>query len=208
MKTRLFRAFLFIAILSMATVGYTPAYARAETGGVFAKSSPTFRDFVESVKNGETKTIRGVYAESLFAFPIIQQPSGNSGYVSKDANVVTQFRMAAKYGTIGLLAHNDLAGANFSSLALGQKIYIVYGNGLIVEYEITSIYRYQALQPNSGTSPFVNLEDGRTYTAWDVFQLVYTGGDHVTFQTCIESNGILNWGRLFVVATPVPTDDQ
>jgi hypothetical protein len=207
MKTRLFRAFLFIAVILTATMGYTPAFAKAETGGVFPKSSPELVNFVESVKNGEAKTVRGVYVEGLFSYPVIQQPADNGGYVSKDASVVTQYRFAAKYGTVGLLAHNDLAGEKFSLMDLGQKIQIVYGNGRIVEYEVTSIYRYQALQPNSGTSPFVNLADGKTYTAWDVFQLVYTGGDHVAFQTCIESNGLLSWGRLFIIATPVPVSD-
>jgi len=207
MKHRLFRAILFFAIISMAIVAFTPAYARAVSGDVITKSSPALLDFVAAVKNGEAKTVRGVYVESLLSFPVIQQPDGNNGYVSNDAGVVTQYRSAAKYGTIGLLAHNNLAGINFSLLAKGQRIDIVYGNGRIIEYEVTSIYRYQALQPNSGTSPFVNQDDGKTYTAWDVFQLVYTGGDHVVFQTCIESDGILNWGRLFIIATPVQESD-
>jgi hypothetical protein len=204
MKTRLFRAFLFLAVILMATIGLTPVHAEAGASGASAAFSPAFLDFVKSVKNGEANTVRGVYVEGSLAFPVIQQPVDNGGYVSKDANVVTQYRAAAKYGTIGLLAHNYLAGVDFASLAVGQKVQIVYGNGRIDTYEITSIYRYQALQPNSGSSPFVNLADGKTYTAWDVFQLVYTGGDHITFQTCIESNGVLSWGRLFIIASPVP----
>jgi len=198
MNTRLFRAFLIPVSIFLAIVAFTPVHAEARAGSV-----PAITDFVASVTNGETNTIRGVYVEGLMAFPVIQQPVDNGGYVSKDANVVTQYRAAARYGTIGLLAHNYLAGTNFASLAEGQRVKVIYGNGRIVVYEIASIYRYQALQPNSGYSPFVNLADGKTYTAWDVFQLVYTGSDHITFQTCIESNGISTWGRLFVIAYPV-----
>jgi hypothetical protein len=204
MNKRLFRVFLFSAVLLLAVAVLTPVHAEAGANGESAALSPAFSDFVKSVKNGEANTVRGVYVEGSLAFPVIQQPVDNGGYVSKDANVVTQYRAAARYGTIGLLAHNYLAGANFESLAVGKKVQIVYGNGRIDTYEITSIYRYQALQPNSGSSPFVNLADGKTYTAWDVFQLVYTGGDHITFQTCIESNGVSSWGRLFIIATTVP----
>lgn len=203
MRTRLVRALLFSAAILMVVVGFTPAYARAGAGGVSAQSMPAFAEFVSSVKNGEANTVRGVYVDGLFALPVIQQPENYGGFVSQEANVVTQYRFASRYGTIGLLAHNNLAGANFTLLAMGQKIRIVYGDGRTITYEVTSTYRYQAVQPNSTYGPFVNLEDGKTYTAWEVFQLVYAGGDHVTFQTCIEQNGISSWGRLFIIATAV-----
>ncbi len=203
MKIKLFRAFLILAVMLAVVDGLMPVHARADARNAAAKPSPSLSDFVVSVKNGETNVVRGVYAKGLFAYPVIQQPADNGGYVSRDATVVTQFRLAAKYGTIGLLAHNYLAGEYFTALAEGQRVLVVYGDGRTVEYEVTEIYRYQALQPNSGTTPLLNLEDGKTYTAWDVFQSVYAGGDHIAFQTCIESNGLSTWGRLFVIALPV-----
>jgi hypothetical protein len=33
---------------------------------------------------------------------------------------------------------------------------------------------------------------------------VYRGDRHVTFQVCIEAEGIDAWGRLFVIAEPKP----
>jgi hypothetical protein len=33
---------------------------------------------------------------------------------------------------------------------------------------------------------------------------MYTGGDKVTFQTCLARDGVLAWGRYFVSATPAP----
>jgi hypothetical protein len=38
--------------------------------------------------------------------------------------------------------------------------------------------------------------------AEQMFKRVYFGDRHVTFQTCIESNGELSWGRLFIIAEP------
>jgi hypothetical protein len=33
---------------------------------------------------------------------------------------------------------------------------------------------------------------------------MYTGGDKVTFQTCLARDGVLAWGRYFVSAAPAP----
>jgi hypothetical protein len=35
-----------------------------------------------------------------------------------------------------------------------------------------------------------------------MFKRVYFSNRHVTFQTCIEAEGNLSWGRLFVIAVP------
>jgi hypothetical protein len=35
-----------------------------------------------------------------------------------------------------------------------------------------------------------------------MFKRVYFGDRHVTFQTCIEKDGALSWGRLFIIAVP------
>ena len=74
---------------------------------------------------------------------------------------------------------------------------IVYGDGAMKRY------RFQALDPYSPYSDFVDLSTGETQSVGEVFELVYTGGDHVTFQTCIENSGNPSWGRLFVIVTPV-----
>jgi len=39
-------------------------------------------------------------------------------------------------------------------------------------------------------------------TAEQLFNRVYRGDRHVTFQTCIDANGDISWGRLFVIAIP------
>ncbi|KAF0108563.1 MAG: hypothetical protein FD146_449 [Anaerolineaceae bacterium] len=202
MKTKLSKAFVLLLVVLVQLAAFVPAHAAGQSGETALAPLPSLNDFVASVKDGSANTVRGVYVPGKFALPVIQQPEGKGGYVSRDDGVVTQYGYAARKGTVGLLAHNYLAGSKFTTLAAGQIVQIVYGDGRIVNYEIAHVYRYQALQPNSASSILVNLDDNKQYTAWDVFQKVYTGGDHVTFQTCIEANGELSWGRLFVVALP------
>jgi hypothetical protein len=137
------------------------------------------------------------------AYAVVQQPAGNAGYVSTRANVVTQFGMAASYGVTGLLAHNYLAGRSFAGMAGGQQVYVVYGDGTVKKYAVSAVYQYQALDPSNPSSNFVDLNSGAQISASNLFGQLYTGGDQVVFQTCIQRNGNASWGRLFVVATPI-----
>lgn len=162
-----------------------------------------FDDFVNSVINGADNEIRGIYSEKEFAFPVVKQPSGNAGYVSTVDGVVTEFSMAKKYGVTGIVAHNYLAGAKFFSLEIGETIEVVYGDGEIVRYQITSIQSYQALSPNSATSQFVDLVTSEKISATQLFKRVYMGSQHLTLQTCIQQGSVDSWGRLFVIAEPV-----
>jgi hypothetical protein len=163
---------------------------------------PTFTDFSNSVKNGEQDVLRGVYVDKVLAMPVVQQPSGNPGYVSNSDGRVTQFSMASTFGNIGLLAHNHLAGAFFTQLAVGQEIRLVYGNGRVETFVIKEVLRYQALQPTSVYSSFKNLDKDETLTVEQMFNRVYRGDRHLTLQTCIAADGKLSWGRLFVIAVP------
>jgi hypothetical protein len=159
-------------------------------------------DFVAIVENGEAETLRGVYVPEIFASEVVQQPVGNSAYVSPLENTLTQFQLASRFGSIGLLAHDYLAGYTFFLLAKGQKFYLIYGDGETKAFVVTQTLRYRALQPESSTSKFVDLADGHTLTASKLFRKVYNRPDHVILQTCIYSDGIYSWGRLFVVAKP------
>lgn len=165
---------------------------------------PTLADFSKVLQNGDAKTLRGVYVDDLFALPIIQQPAGSPAFVSPNDNEITQFGMPAKYGNVGLLAHNNLSGRLFTDLAVGQQVSLVFGDGKVESFVVTEVSRYQALQPNSPYSSFRDLENSEeTLTAQDVFKRAYLGDRHVTFQTCIEAYGNPSWGRLFVIAVPL-----
>ena len=165
---------------------------------------PNFSDFSKTVQNGEPSVLRGVYVPDVPALPVVQQPSGNAGYVSTDDGKITQFAMASQFGNVGLLAHNHLSGKSFSHLAIGQEVRLVYGNGKVEYFLIKKVLQYQALQPNSPYSSFRNLNKDETLTAEQMFKRVYLGDRHVTFQTCIAKDGNSSWGRLFVIAVPKP----
>ena len=165
-------------------------------------SLPDLDNFIQSVKDGDTGALRGVYSDGLFAFPIVQQPDNRSSYVSTQPNTITEFGPASAYGNIGLLAHDFLAGQYFFQLFIGQNIQLIYGNGQIENFVITQIYHYQATDPYSLYSQFIDLHSQENLSATQLFKKVYMGPMHVTFQTCIESNGNSSWGRLFVIAEP------
>jgi hypothetical protein len=166
------------------------------------KPLPNFVEFSQTVQNGKANILRGVYVSEVLALPVVQQPAGSPGYVSSNDGQLTQFSMAAQYGNVGLLAHNQLAGKYFSELAVGQKVRLVNGDGKVESFIVVEVLRYQALQPNSPWSSFRNLGGNQVLSAEEMFKRVYFGDRHVTFQTCIEENGNLSWGRLFVIAVP------
>jgi len=201
LKSQMHRIALNVTLLLFvfATLFFNPASTLAEGNEI---SLPNFTDFSQTVQNGEADIVRGVYVADAFALPVVQQPSGSPGYVSNNDGQLTQFSMAAQFGNLGLLAHNHLAGKSFSQLAVGQEVRLIYENGRVEYFVISEILQYQALQPNSMRSEFRDLAIDETITANQLFERVYTGKHHVTFQTCIEANGNLSWGRLFVVATP------
>ncbi|HOD06176.1 MAG TPA: hypothetical protein PKH92_14115, partial [Anaerolineaceae bacterium] len=118
------------------------------TGGdmvVVAEDIPELSEFIAGVKNGQPDQLVGIYAAGALTQPIVQQPVTDPAFVSTQPGEVTQFGLASNYGTIGLLAHNYLAGADFFELAAGQLIVLVYGDGRLAYYQVQSVQQYQAL---------------------------------------------------------------
>ncbi len=163
----------------------------------------TLESFVQSVMNSQPETIVGVYVDDVFALQVVQQPGGDPNYISELEDEVTQYDLARQLGVTGLIAHNHLAGARFFDLDTGEIVQIIYGDGSVKSYQISEISRYQAMEPASFTSSFIDLNNGEEITAAQLFTQYYMGDDHVTFQTCISSGSISNWGRIFLVATPM-----
>jgi hypothetical protein len=170
--------------------------------GYAENSLLSFADFNKSVQNGEADVLRGVYVPSVLALPVIQQPANNPYYVSNRDSRITQFSIASQYGNTGLLAHNTLSGRLFSQLAIGQEVRLVYGDGSVKYFVIAQILRFQALQPESVSSSFRNLDRNETLTAGQMFNRAYAGESRAVFQTCIAAHGEPSWGRLFVIAVP------
>jgi len=191
---------LIFFILSMTLI---PSYAvHALRSNSNSSSLPSLNVFVSQVKNGQSDQLRGVYIPEILALPVVQQPAGNNEFVSPRQNILTQFSLASRFGSTGLLAHNNLAGASFSRLELNQKIYLVYGDGQIATFVVTKFLRYQALEPSSPSSKFIDLNTNNLLKASEVFSKVYSRPGQVIFQTCISAGEELSWGRLFVIAEP------
>jgi len=200
---------------SLSLLLFTLAALCLNTQSVFAVgngvSLPSFADFSRIVQNGQKDVLRGVYVDNVLALPVVQQPYSNTIYVSNNAGEATQFGMASQYGNIGLLAHNHKAGKSFSELAPGQEARLVYGDGRVVTFVIQAVLKFQALQPNNPFSSFKSLDKNDILTTGQMFNRVYAGDYHLTFQTCIAANGKLSWGRLFIIAVPkepMQTTDQ
>ena len=174
-----------------------------QQSGEETNTKAAINNFISKVTDGETGVIRGVFSEENFGLQIIQQPNGQAGFVSTIEGVVTQFSMPNKYGITGLLAHNYLSGRHFSTLEIGDKVQLVYGDGEIKEYQVADIQRYQALQPDSPSSQFLDLSTGDKLSASQLFKRVYMGNHHLTFQTCIQEGSEDSWGRLFIIANPI-----
>jgi len=178
------------------------AYAKGDS-----EHLPSLNTFIESVKDGKAGVIRGVYIPNVMAYAVTQQPAGKPGFVSTEAAVTTQFSMAAEAGNIGLLAHNTLAGRSFSSIIHGDKIILIYGDGRAEDFMVETILLYQALDPLSPYGQFKDLGTQKTLSTEELFNKVYRGEYHVTLQTCIENDGNISWGRLFVIAEPIVEEE-
>lgn len=181
------------------------AEAQAEAAAQQASQAMvSFDSFVASVSNGKTSQVTGIYVEDVLAYSVVSQPKGDAAFVSSGENEVTQFALAAQYGTQAFLAHNYLAtGASFFAISQGQIITLVYGDGSSQQYRVENIKRYQALSPDSTQSSFVDLETGKQLSASNLFYTIYNNDNSVVLQTCIARDGISTWGRLFITAVPL-----
>ena len=202
--------FVLAASLNV-SVTFTPA-ALPITGGAsvsapVARSAggmPTLDNFVAAVKNRQPGQVVGVYVPRILALRVTQQPPNNPAYVSRQRGYATQFNVAANYDATALLAHNYLSGALFLNLAPGQEVDIIHGDGAVQRYLILIRRRFQAVNPTSLYSNFVDLDNGGAQlSSTDLFYQIYAGGDRVVFQTCLTAHGNTSWGRLFVIATPL-----
>ena len=135
----------------------------------------------------------------MLALPVMQQPSGDSIYVFDKDGEVTQFGMAGQYENVGLLAHNHKAGKSFSQMMIGQEVQLICGDRRAETFVVGKV---QALHPTNPYSYFKSLDDNELLTATRMFNRVYGGPYHLTFQTCIAAEGELSWGRLFGIAFP------
>ena len=211
MALKSFRSILVVSFLVLFFSSFFPverAHALGKNPYTGGPDLPALSEFVSQVTDGQTGELRGLYVPDLFAAPVIQQPDGDHEFVSPSQNTLTQFSLASRFGSTGLLAHNYLAGERFFLLEEGQKFYLIYGDGQIAAFRVKEIQSYQALDPNSTASPFLSMENGALLTTSDLFLEVYNRPGSVILQTCILKDNDPSWGRLFVIAEPYSGEPQ
>lgn len=191
---------IFLLILCAA---FTPMSTGQALSSQFPDHNlPLLEVFVSQVRNSKATELRGIYIPEILAARVVQQPMGNTEFVSPRQNIITQFDLASQVGSMGLLAHNYLAGESFSLLKEGQKFFLIYGDGQVSTFVVTDIRRYRALELNKASSELEDLENGDLLTASALFSKIYDRPGQVIFQTCISMGRNLGWGRLFVIAEP------
>lgn len=169
-----------------------------------AKVEPVFDQFIRAVQTGEKDKIVGMWVEGKMALRVVYQPSSDAGFVSTVDNVATYFLLPyTMAGNYGMLAHNYLAGRFYFDVDVGDIIQLVFGDGVYQDFEVVAIQDYQALQPNSARSEFVDVSTGERLNASNLFRMMYLGDFHTTLQTCIAQGDEDSWGRHFLLAPPI-----
>jgi len=173
-----------------------------------ATIDPDLTSFVLSIYDPFSPDLEGVYIKDKFQMPITPQPANNPGFVTNSADTITNFSIAKKYGSIGLIAHNHLAGEAFFELEPGDEISLVYGNGQIEKFVVTEIRAFRALSPTSPYSSFIDLANpgAESISYQELFDDTYGIRDRLVLQTCISKGNLDSWGRLFVIASPVDSN--
>jgi hypothetical protein len=201
MALKSIHSILTVSLISMLVMASIPSRAIQALG--YEIPRPPIPDiFINQIMNGHAEELRGVYVPGVLSARIVPQPEGNDIFVSPLKKVVTQFTLASRFGSIGLLAHNYLAGESFSLLTEGQEFYLIYGDGQVSTFIVMEILRYRAIESTNSRSEFINLENGVLETASEVFTEIYDRPGQVIFQTCISAGKDPSWGRLFVIAQP------
>lgn len=195
-----------ISIILILAIGYLPTPAGALGSSITlsqSSNSPSIIGLDENERK-EPDILRTLSIDNLVTLGIVQQPLGNSTFVTPVPGYVTEYQTASDYGTIGLLAHNYLAGRYFFQITPGERITLIYSDQTTASFVVTHIQQYQALSPNSPSSNFIDLDSGKFLTASQLFRKIYKNqtGDLV-LQTCIYADRNPTWGRLFIIAEPV-----
>ena len=200
-KFNFFRVFSSVSLLVLNAFTFIPVSVTTQVNNGTSQTQ-LYSQGTQPVNENDTNTISSILVPNVFFYYVVQQPANSPDYVSPLENLLTEFGLPKKYGNVGLLAHNYLAGDSFDELSIGQKIYLFYEDGHADRLTVSKVFHFRALEPDDIHSQFEDLDTGEILTAGEVFVRMYTGATHLTLQTCIYANGDHSWGRLFVIAEP------
>ena len=203
-KFNYFRVFSSVSLLVLNAFTFIPVSVTTQVNNELSQTQ-LYNQAAQQVSENDANTISSIFVPNVFFYYVVQQPANSPEYVSPMGNLITEFGLPKKYGNVGLLAHNYLAGDSFDELSIGQKIYLFYEDGHADRLTVRKVFHFRALEPDNTQSQFEDLDTGEILTAGDVFVRMYTGATHLTLQTCIYANSDNSWGRLFVIAEPDST---
>lgn len=190
------------ASLSLIQIPTTSEHKTSPTASVQPVNS--LAQFIQDVTNGNKEAIVGVYSAYTLALPVINQPENQPAWLADEDGIVTNFSLAARAGSIGLLAHYEHSGKAFYQLTPDQSILIVYGDGQTKTYKVKNILYFQAKEPSRASTSFISMDlQNQEYSQEEVFDLVYRHPGRLVLQTCLVGQGSQTWGRMFVIAEPV-----
>lgn len=130
---------------------------------------------------------------------VVQQPGGETNWISWQTGTATQFDAALKSGVLGFLAHNTREGQRFLPLLVGDIVTVELESGEIRHYRITKIDQYHFLY-----HMYIDPENGQRFDAGFLFDRYYIdlepGYRRLVFQTYLGRDDFSVWGRVFFVA--------
>jgi hypothetical protein len=169
-------------------------------GGPAGADDPVLANFALAMERKGARQVVGVYVEGVLAHEVWQQPYDAPAFVFNQDHVVTEFRAVRDLtGNVGLLAHNNLAGALFFRLGVGDVVHVIFGDGAVVQYAVVEMREYAVVDAHQ----LRDVETGEVLGVENVFYEMYGGDVRAVLQTCIRRGDNPDWGRLFVIARPV-----
>ncbi len=179
---------------------FLPMIVNASTGSEAGDGE--LAGLIARLSNGNPDQVVGAFIEELMAAEVVQQPLGDVDWVSPQPGTLTSYQAAEAVGVTGLLANPDQTGSSFSQMQQGQDVVIINGDGSLLTYQVAATLEFQVVTPGDPNSDLIELQYDIRMPAEVVFGGIYNGTDRVVFQTNIVRNGIINWGRMYVVAFP------
>ena len=135
-----------------------------------------------------------VYAPGAFNFEIVGQESDYE--VTLQNGAVSLFEGPfIDYGVVGLLGHDFLSGGEFYELERGDRLIMWLEGGGLEAYQITEIWRFQAVGLDYPFQALADLETGSVLSEEEVFEAMYRRPGGLVLQTCIDGG----WGLAFWV---------
>lgn len=162
-----------------------------------------YQAFAAQILDGQKGTVKGIYVQDVLALPVLPQPSAQPNFVHEQPQIATQYYYASAFGSLGIIAHNHLAGKYFFDLEIGQIVQVVYGDGLVERYLLQEIHYYRAINPHKDATDFIDLQTHEFASASSVFSAMYGKSGRLVLQTCIAQPGENSWGRLFLIGIPL-----